>query len=65
MTQKLFIIFGLFLSVSLSSSAHEWAEYETIIPENTSTITLPLNLSGEYELQIIRGNYCFYGSVEL
>jgi hypothetical protein len=65
MTQKLFIIFGLFLSVSLSSSAHEWAEYETIIPENTSTITLPLNLSGEYELQIIRGNYCFYGPVEL
>ena len=40
-------------------------EYDIIIPESTSTITLPLNLSGEYELQIIRGNYCFYGYIEL
>ena len=24
--------------------------YEVFIPENTSTLTLPLNLSGEYEL---------------
>lgn len=40
-------------------------EYGIIIPENTSTITLPFYLSGEYELQIIRGNYCFYGYIEL
>jgi hypothetical protein len=40
-------------------------EYAVEIPENTSTITLPFYLSGEYELQIIRGNYCFFGYVEL
>lgn len=40
-------------------------EYAVEIPENTSTITLPFYLSGEYELQIIRGNYCFFGFVEL
>lgn len=40
-------------------------EYEIEIPENTSTLTLPYYLSGEYELQILRGNYCFFGIVEL
>lgn len=39
--------------------------YEAFIPENTSTITLPLNLSGEYELQLVCGDYCFYTYVEL
>lgn len=39
--------------------------YEAYIPENTSTITLPLNLSGEYELQLVSGQYCFYTYVEL
>lgn len=39
--------------------------YEVFIPENTSIITLPLNLSGEYELQLVRGEYCFYTYVEL
>lgn len=40
-------------------------EYAMEIPENTSTITLPFYLYGEYELQILRGNYCFFGFVEL
>lgn len=39
--------------------------YEVFIPENTSTITLPLNLSGEYELQLVCGEYCFYTYAEL
>ena len=39
--------------------------YEAFIPENASTITLPLNLSGEYELQLVSGNYCFYTYIEL
>ena len=39
--------------------------YEVFIPENTSTITLPLNLSGKYELQLVRGNWCFYTYIEL
>lgn len=39
--------------------------YDLFIPENTSTIALPFYLSGEYELQIILGYYCFYGYIEL
>ena len=39
--------------------------YEAFIPEDTSTITLPLNLSGEYELQLVSGQYCFYTNVIL
>lgn len=40
-------------------------EYNVIIPENTTTVTLPFNLEGEYLIQIIRGQYCFYGYIEL
>ncbi len=39
-------------------------EYTIVIPEDTTSITLPSYLSGEYELQIIRGQFCFYGYVE-
>jgi hypothetical protein len=39
--------------------------FEVFIPEDTTTITLPSYLEGEYELQIIRGNNCFYGYIEL
>ena len=37
--------------------------YTTTITSNT--LVLPSYLSGEYELQIIRGIYCFYGYIEL
>ena len=37
--------------------------YTTVITSNT--LVLPSYLSGEYELQIIRGIYCFYGYIEL
>lgn len=36
-----------------------------IIPENSSTINLPSFLTGEYEIQILKGNYCFYGYIKL
>lgn len=39
-------------------------EYSIVIPENTESLTLPSYLSGEYELQIVRGQFCFYGYVE-
>lgn len=38
-------------------------EFTTVIMSNT--VVLPSTLQGEYEIQIIRGNYCFYGDVEL
>ena len=40
-------------------------EYSVVIPEGTVTLTLPSDLSGEYELRIIRGQFCFWGYIEL
>ena len=34
-------------------------KYTKVIPENTSNITLPSDMAGGCELQIIRGQYCF------
>ena len=39
--------------------------YSTIIPTNTASLVLPSTLSGEYEIQIIQGNICFYGYIDL
>ena len=37
--------------------------YSTTITSNT--LVLPAYLSGEYEIQIVSGIYCFYGYIEL
>ena len=39
--------------------------YTTVIPTGTTSLVLPATLTGEYELQIIRGNYLFYGTIDL
>lgn len=41
----------------------EDVEYITIIPVDATNLDLPTCLSGEYQLQIIRGNYCFWGYI--
>jgi hypothetical protein len=40
-------------------------KYTKVIPENTSNINLPSDMAGGCELQIIRGQYCFYGLIDL
>lgn len=40
-------------------------EYITVIPTGTTTLILPPYLSGKYQLQIIRGNYCFWAYIDL
>ena len=35
------------------------------IPDGDDVVSLPPFLSGEYELHIHRGNYCFWGVIEL
>lgn len=37
--------------------------FSTLI--TSSTVVLPSSLEGEYELQIIRDNWCFYGEITL
>ena len=39
--------------------------YTMVIPSGTASLVLPSTLSGEYELQIICGNYLFYGKIDL
>ena len=39
--------------------------YTTVIPTGTTSLVLPATLSGEYELQIIRAGYLFYGMIDL
>lgn len=39
--------------------------YTVVVPANVSLVVLPSWLSGTYELQIIQGNLCFYGYIDL
>lgn len=39
--------------------------YSIIIPAGTTTLTLPSDLEGTYELQIIDGEWMFYSDIEL
>ena len=39
--------------------------YSYNIPDGDDTVQLPSYLSGMYELHIHRGNYCFWGIIEL
>jgi len=44
-------------------NAEDEVEYTTII--TSSTLVLPATLEGNYEIQIVRDNWCFYGDIEL
>lgn len=39
--------------------------FETVLPEGTVSIDLPSNLSGEYEVRLIWGNWYFFGDINL
>ena len=39
--------------------------FSTVITTGATSLVLPSTLSGEYEIQIIQGNICFYGYIDL
>lgn len=39
--------------------------FSTVITTGATSLVLPSYLSGEYEIQIIQGNICFYGYINL
>ena len=39
--------------------------YEVFVAENVSTVQLPTVYSGEYRLNILWGNWCFWGYINL
>ena len=45
--------------------ANDNVVYSTVIATGATSLVLPSTLSGEYEIQIIQGNICFYGYIIL
>ena len=45
--------------------ANDNVVYSTVIPTGTTSLVLPSSLSGEYKIQIIQGNLCFWGYIDL
>ncbi len=43
----------------------ETVAYSYNIPDGDDSVQLPAFLSGDYELHIHRGNYCFWGVIDL
>lgn len=51
--------------IQLVQPSTESIIYSIELYNGENVIQLPTNLSGQYELRIIRGNYCFWGIIEL
>lgn len=45
--------------------ANDNVVYSIVIPTGTTSLVLPSSLSGEYKIQIIQGNLCFYGFINI
>ena len=41
------------------------AVYSVIVPTDTNQIQLPESLQGDYEFDLLCGNYCFYSDITL
>ena len=39
--------------------------FETFVPEGVNSVVLPSTFEGEYRIQLIWGNWCFWGYVTL
>ncbi|MBQ8157428.1 MAG: hypothetical protein IJ081_00205 [Prevotella sp.] len=39
--------------------------FQQVLGDSVSELVLPTTFEGEYEIQIIRGNYCFFGYITL
>ena len=50
---------------SIDENGNETLEYTTVVPTSTKEIQLPSNLSGSYIIEVVRGEQCFRGRIEL
>ena len=39
--------------------------YSTVVYSSETQVVLPSTLSGDYEIQLVTGNWCFWGYIEL
>lgn len=44
---------------------NEEVVYSTVVTSATKEVVLPSTLSGDYEIQLVTGNWCFWGYIEL
>ena len=44
---------------------NETVVYSTVVTSAMTEVVLPSALSGDYEIQLIMGNWCFWGYIEL
>ncbi len=44
---------------------YETVVYSTVVTSATTEVVLPSTLSGDYEIDLICGNWCFWGYIEL
>ena len=44
---------------------NETVVYSTVVTSATKEVVLPSTLSGDYEIQLVTGNWCFWGYIEL
>lgn len=44
---------------------NETVLYSTVVTSATKEVVLPSTLSGDYEIQLVTGNWCFWGYIEL
>ena len=73
--KKLLVTFMcLFVMGSFSASHPEYiinivqdgeVVYSSLVSEGVTQHVLPSYLNGEYTIQLITGNFCFYGIIEL
>ncbi len=44
---------------------YETVVYSTVVTSATKEVVLPSTLSGDYEIQLVMGNWCFWGYIGL
>ena len=44
---------------------NETVAYSTVVTSATKEVVLPSTLSGDYEIQLVTGNWCFWGYITL
>ena len=44
---------------------NEEVAYSTVVTSATKEVVLPSTLSGDYEIQLVTGNWCFWGYITL
>lgn len=51
--------------VAMDNDGEETVVYSSAVPSGTETIEIPDGITGEYEIRLYNGDWCFYGEIIL